>query len=136
MSNDIRAANHGADHSPNNRAWRSGDHGAGARSDGNAFQRSSLGHHRNGRQRQHDDRNLELGTHEIILVLKAVLRTLGGGRLIAFVANERGTWVRPFPLMSKRGLRMEVPLIASGGSNMRDIQGMWILKSFLKFGNV
>jgi hypothetical protein len=50
MANDVRTADHGADHSADDRAGRSSDHGAGARADGDAFQCSSLRHEGRGRQ--------------------------------------------------------------------------------------
>jgi hypothetical protein len=47
----VRAANHTADHTSSDRADRSSNDGTGARTDGNAFQRSGLSYDGQRRQR-------------------------------------------------------------------------------------
>jgi hypothetical protein len=65
---DIRTANHAADDAAaGDCANSSGDDGAGARTDGNAFQRSSLDHDGHCRQHRNQHSSLENRAHEKFL---------------------------------------------------------------------
>ena len=55
---DVRAADYTADDATDDRAGRSGNDGAGARTDSDAFQCSGLG--RDGRRRQHQNKHSSL----------------------------------------------------------------------------
>jgi hypothetical protein len=61
---DIGAANDTADHASDDCAWRTSNDGSRARANGNAFQRSGLGHDRHRRQHQCEQSSLERRTHE------------------------------------------------------------------------
>ena len=62
--NHIRAAYYTADHTSDDRPRRASDDGARARADGNAFQRSGLGHYRHCCQNQYEHSNLEHRAHD------------------------------------------------------------------------
>jgi hypothetical protein len=59
----VRTANHAADHTADDRAGRSGNDRTGAGADRNAFQRSGLGHHGHHGERQYDKSSLEHYAH-------------------------------------------------------------------------
>jgi hypothetical protein len=67
VPHNIRPANHAADDTTGNRADRSGNNGAGAGTDGDAFQRSSLGRDGHRRQGQHEYSSLEDRAHDNLL---------------------------------------------------------------------
>ncbi len=67
VPNDVWAANHAADDSTDDCAGRSGNDSAGARTDGDAFQRSGLGRERRGRQHQHEQSSLDDRVHGNLL---------------------------------------------------------------------
>ena len=67
VRNDVRAADHAADDSTDDGAGRSGNDGAGAGTDGDAFQRSGLRRERRGRQHQHEHSSLDDRAHGNLL---------------------------------------------------------------------
>ena len=64
---DVRATNHAADDAADDRAGRPGNDGAGAGTNGDAFQRSGLGRDRHGRQHQHEHSSLDHRAHGNLL---------------------------------------------------------------------
>jgi hypothetical protein len=64
---DVRPADHTVDDTAGHRANRSGYDGIGARSDGDAFQRSNLGRDGRSRQHQHEYSSLEHRAHDNLL---------------------------------------------------------------------
>jgi hypothetical protein len=61
---DVRTTDHGTGHTTNDRAWRSGDCGAGAGTDRYAFYRSGLRCKRRCRKRQHNQSCFENSAHD------------------------------------------------------------------------
>jgi hypothetical protein len=65
-ADDIGTADHGADHTADDRAGRSGNDGAGARADSDTFNRPSLGRYGRG-QHQHNNSSLKRCSHDKLL---------------------------------------------------------------------
>ena len=67
VMHDVRAADHAADDTTDDRARRSGNDGAGARTDGDAFERPGLGCDGHRGKRQHEQSSLEHRAHDNLL---------------------------------------------------------------------
>jgi hypothetical protein len=64
VNDNVWTADHGADHPADDRARRSSHCGAGASTDGYAFQCPRLRPDRGGRQQQHDESSFERSSHD------------------------------------------------------------------------
>jgi len=67
VPDQVRTAHYTSDHASNNRAGRTSNDGTRARANGNAFQRSGLGHNGHRSKKQHEDSSLELRVHDNLL---------------------------------------------------------------------